>query len=231
MEIGRVQKLLLDALSSEEEAVQRLNYTLYNITELYTEFAERYNLWECKLTILNCSHHNDPLLIELIWTQIINIELDLPGSPEVKATRLMSKVKTLAKVYGNSGPCFPVPFLVRELELRCCRLKIANPLVPPSLIEINLDVDMLLDIYSSMISMSERIWAAEGNECHLVESTVTLLVIIATQPNLIATRNRRRVVCKAQELTSACRTFLYPKPDTKHLIDALTEIEAKLQRI
>lgn len=213
------------------EAVQSLNYTLYNITQLYTDYAEEYDLWECKLTILNCSHHNDPHLIESVWTQILDLELQHPGSPNARIDRLLSKVKILAKEYGNTGHCFPVSYLVRELELRCCQLRLLESPVPTALIDIQLDIDMLLDIYGSLISMSERVWAAEGNEWHLVQSTTRLVAIIASQPQLIVSRNRRRVISKAQDLTSACRNLLYPKPDTGHFIRALTEIEAKLQRI
>lgn len=236
MEIARVQKLLLDALAGQHgpearEATQQLNYTLYTITQLYTNYAEPYDLWECKLTILNCSHHNDPLLIESVWTQILNLQMDQPsGSTLEKTGRLLSKVKTLAAEHGNSGHCFPVPFLVHELELRCCQLHLEQSPVPEALIAMGLDIDQLLDIYGSMVSMNERIWATTGNEWHLVQSTTQMVAMLAAQPNLVQARNRRRLYSKAQELTSACRNLLYPKPGTQHLIDALVEIEQRLQR-
>lgn len=238
LEIARVQKLLYDALitqnsSDAREAAQILNFNLYNITQLYTDFAEPFALWECKLTILNCSHHNDPLLIESVWTQILNQELDnqIGSSSYEKSSRLLSKVQTLAQEYGQSGHCFPVPFLVKELELRCCQLRLEQSPVPDVLIAMGIDIDRLLDIYSSMISMNERIWSLEGNEWHLVQASTRLVSIIASQPTLISIRNRRRLISKALEFCSCLKTTLYPKPDTKQLVDALIEIEAKLNRI
>lgn len=215
-----------------QDAILSLNFTLYNMTQLYTDFAERFNLWECQLTILNCSHHNDPLLIELIWTHILDETISRDDyAVHEKLEALLEKFHYLAKEFGQSGHCFPLAFLVRELEIRCCRLHLNKYPVPNVLLEINIDIVLLLDIYSKMISMNERIWAAEGNEWHLIQSISCLMGNLASNPNLIPIRNRRRVVSKAQDLASACRNLLYPKPDKKHLIDALVEVEAKLQRI
>lgn len=208
-----------------------MNYTLYNITQLYTEFAEPFDLWECKLTILNCSHHNDPLLIESVWSQILKLQLEQPGSAYEKSIRLISKVQTLAKEFSNSSHCFPVAFLAHALELHCCQLRLQQSPVPDALIAMGLDLDQLLDVYGRMISMNERIWATAGNEWHLVQATTRLVAMIANEPTMIGQRNRRRIVSKAQDLTSACRNLLYPKPDTQLLIDALIEIETKLERI
>ncbi|KAJ6646130.1 Nuclear pore complex protein [Pseudolycoriella hygida] len=238
LDIARVQKLLLDALSNQNDlecqrACRELNSQLFDLTQLYTDFAERFDMPECKLTILNCSHHHDPLLVESVWTQILDREMQQPGSPYEKSSRLLSKVQVLAKEYITSGNCFPVAFLVHELELRCCQLRLEQSPAPDALIAIGIEVDLLLDIYARMISMNERVWATEGNEYHLVQATTRLIAAIVAQPNLISARNRRRVVLKAQDLTSACRSVLHPKPlnDTRYMIDALLDIEAKLQRI
>lgn len=77
--------------------------------------------------------------------------------------------------------------------------------------------------------MNERIWASEGNEWHLVISTTRLLSILANQPNLIPTRNRRKNVSKPLDIISECRHLLYSKPDTKHMIEELDKIEIQIQ--
>ena len=167
LEIARIQKLILDKIESlnidfdsqqniqiKRHLVTQLNNKLYNITELYTDFTENnlINLWECKLTILNCSHHNDPLLIESVWINIIDNELNNENanllSPFEKSIRLLTKVQSLSLEYGNSGHCFPLAFLVRELEIRCCHLKLEQSPVPDKLVEMDLDIELLLDIYS-----------------------------------------------------------------------------------
>lgn len=229
--------MILDDLSAisnndAQNACQNLNYQLYDINDLYSEFVERFDLSECKLKILHCSHHNDPLLIESVWSEIINKEFTQPGSSDEKMKRLLLKVQLLLKEYGTSGHCFPLAFLVHELELRACKLHISPSQVPETLINaINIDPDLLLDIYSRMISVNERTWLNEGNEWHLVESTTRMVDLLTSQTHLIPIRGRTRIVAKAQELVSACRNLLYPKPNTELMQHKLHEIEAKLKRI
>lgn len=235
LEIARVQKIIQDTLSSSTNSraiTDSLNERLYNMSELYASYAEQYDLSECKLTILHYSHHNDPLLIESVWTEIINNELKGSGTPYTLAQNLLTKVQTLAKEYGAGGHCFPLAFLVRELELRVCRLRLSQSPVPEAFVTaMSIDFDLLLDIYGRMISMNERVWGNEGNEWHIVQSVTILVGMLAAQPHMIPQRSRRRVIGKTNDLISACRNLLYPKPQTEHFINALVEIEAKLQRI
>jgi len=41
-------------------------------SQLYEEYAEPLQLWECKLAIIHCSGHQDDMLIKGIWTNIID---------------------------------------------------------------------------------------------------------------------------------------------------------------
>lgn len=117
LDIAQVQRQILDTLSSGgsrhldqsqvREAVKALNMKLLNMSQLYSDFAEHFDLWEAQLNILNCSHHNEPRLINSVWSHILDNELDEPGSPTEKAQRLLSKVQSLANDYGI-GPCFPL---------------------------------------------------------------------------------------------------------------------------
>ncbi|XP_065080595.1 nuclear pore complex protein Nup154 [Ochlerotatus camptorhynchus] len=237
LEVAQIQKQVHDALSivsnkpSVAPALKQLNGTLYNLTQLYSDLAERFELWECKLTILNCSHHNDPLLIESVWTHILDKELERSDSNTERCRRLLSKVKSLALEYESSGHCFPLPFIVRELELRCFRLRLFESPVPDALIEMNLDVDSMLNIYSRLISMNERVWVTDEDELYLVRSTAKLLSIVSSQPNLVPLKDRRKVVAKSQDLISACLSILYTKPDGQAYVDNLRETQSKLNRI
>ncbi|XP_055386049.1 nuclear pore complex protein Nup154 [Condylostylus longicornis] len=237
LEIARVQKVILDAidgLDSHEakEAADKLNYCLYDMSQLYSDFAEPFELWECKLTILNCSHHNEPLLIESVWSNILNKAVDAPElSAREKGTRLFSKVHLLAKEFGESGHCFPLAFIIRELEIKCCRLRLDEGTVPEALIAMNLDLELLIDYYARMLSMNERVWANEGNETHLLKSTARLAASIASNSNQIPSRNRRRVAVKVQDLISACLNICYQKPGTENLQQILRETQSRLQRV
>uniref|UniRef100_A0A336MUH0 CSON006340 protein n=1 Tax=Culicoides sonorensis TaxID=179676 RepID=A0A336MUH0_CULSO len=236
LEIARVQKQILDAVgtftatNNTKDAIRSLNSSLYNMTHLYSDFCEDFDLWECKLMILSCSHHNDPLLIESVWTKILDKELQLPDTNTEKVRHMLLKVQSLAAEYGNGGYCFPLRFIVREMEVRCFKLRVYDSPVPEALLAMNLDIDSLLDIYASMVSMNERIWATEDDELYLVRATTKLLSILSSDQSLVHPKNRRRMVAKSQDLISACLNLLYTKPNTEECINNLREIQAKLQR-
>ncbi|EAA12437.4 AGAP007999-PA, partial [Anopheles gambiae str. PEST] len=238
LEVAQIQRQVYDALalltqrSNEQyDALKLLDSNLYNLTQLYSDFAEQYELWECKLTILNCSHHNDPLLIESVWTHILDRELQGRESCAERCRRLLAKVKSLALEYDSSGCCFPLAFIVREVEIRCFRLGMFNSPVPEALIEMNLDIEELLNIYSRLVSMNERVWVTEEDELYLIRSTSALLSLIVNQPKLVPLKDRRKVMAKSQDLIAAALNILYTKPDTQPLIDVFRDTQSKLQRI
>jgi nuclear pore complex protein Nup155 len=78
--------------------------------QLYEEFCEPFSLWECKLAIIHCSGHYDLALVETIWLNIVETELQACTSvgPDDKMAVLMSKIKSLGQEYAGSLRCFPV---------------------------------------------------------------------------------------------------------------------------
>ncbi|SPP81700.1 nuclear pore complex protein Nup154 [Drosophila guanche] len=238
LEIARVQKAVLVDMAALAQkrpdataAVKELNYALYDITQLYQHFAEPFNLWECQLSILNCSHHNDPLLIESVWGNIISSLVEEPGSTQDRTNRLFSKIELLVREYSESGACFPLAFLIRELEIRACQLRMPEGTVPEKLVIMNLDLELLLEYYSSMISMNERVWANEGNEWHLIQSAIRVVSLLADNAHAILYRSKRRIIGKAQDIVAACLNICYQKPDTNRLQQCLKELQCRLQRL
>ncbi|KAH8413233.1 hypothetical protein KR009_009074 [Drosophila setifemur] len=238
LDIARVQKTLLvdmTALASKKveaaAAAKELNYALYDISQLYQHFAEPFDLWECQLSILNCSHHNDPLLIESVWGNIINSIVDEPGSIQERSNRLFTKIELLVREYGESGACFPFAFLIRELEIKACQLRLPEGIVPEKLVTMNLDVELLLEYYSRMISMNERVWANEGNEWHLIQSAIRVVSLLADNAQDIWYRSKRRIIGKAQDIVAGCLNICYQKPDTNRLQHLLKELQSRLQRL
>lgn len=79
--------------------------------QLYEEYADRYNLWECKLAIVQCSGHNDAILVETIWSNIL-AEAEATGrvlsSPDEVLASVLSKLTSLGREYVNTGHCFPL---------------------------------------------------------------------------------------------------------------------------
>lgn len=139
---------LLNTNEAARQAMKDLNIALYDITQLYQNFAEPFNLWECQLSILNCSNHNDPLLIESVWGNIINSAVDGPGTAQERSVQLFTKIELLVREFGESGPCFPFAFLIRELEIKACQLNLPEGTVPEKLFSMKLDIELLLEYYS-----------------------------------------------------------------------------------
>lgn len=165
MEIARVQKSVLGAMSSlvtnnpnAVQAIKELNFALYDITQLYQNFAEPFDLWECQLSILNCSNHNDPLLIESVWGNIINSAVETQGSAQERSLRLFTKIELLVREFGESGPCFPFAFLIRELEIKACQLHLPEGTVPEKLFAMKLDIELLLEYYSRLVTLLKAVW-------------------------------------------------------------------------
>lgn len=117
LDMIQIQKQILDTLTTApprninamqiQEAIKSLNLRLLNVNQLYSDYAENFDLWEAQLTILNSSNHNEPRLINSILSHIFDNELNAATSLSEKAQRLLSKVQSLANDFGV-GPCFPL---------------------------------------------------------------------------------------------------------------------------
>lgn len=77
---------------------------------MYQEFADPLDLHEAKLALLRCSDHNDPKLIESVWTNIIDQKLqqaeDAPT--EYRMQKVLINVKPLVTQYRSSPYCLPL---------------------------------------------------------------------------------------------------------------------------
>lgn len=117
MEVARIQMQLLDSIEKlpqpqhYEDAIRVLNSSLHNVTTLYKDFAEPFQLFECQLKILHCAGHEDLNLIENIWSNIIDKELLLVANktePETQKNLLKNKIRELGSLYLNTDKYFPI---------------------------------------------------------------------------------------------------------------------------
>ncbi|XP_018403107.1 PREDICTED: nuclear pore complex protein Nup155 [Cyphomyrmex costatus] len=237
LEVARMQQQILEIISNQQnlfdsmivtDAKLKLNSSLLDITPLYREYAEPLQLWECKLAILHCSGHQDDMLIKGIWTNIIDNELENITEPsnEDKMTILMCKIKSLGKEYIGSPHCFPIDFLVKQLEIKACKYKVTNTSIITSFLELGVAMEDLLDIYDKMIGTNIRIWLNEGNEFHLIESTANLVNHFIK--NMTVTNNlvRRKIITKCQDVISKCLTTLFSKPNSGELEREITNLRS-----
>ncbi|KAH9491335.1 hypothetical protein DERF_016063 [Dermatophagoides farinae] len=123
IEVARIQMQLLNTLekikpSRYEEAIQMLNQRLLNVTSLYQDFAEPFQLYECQLKILYCAGHDDISLIENIWRNILDMELCSVrlADSQTRQTLLRNKIKELGALYLNTEKFFPLELIITILE-------------------------------------------------------------------------------------------------------------------
>ena len=82
-DVALVQEKIYDELLHLEpqtdtirETLQLLDSQLFDITKLYYDFAEKFDLYQCQLAIFRMSRHDDPKTIEILWKQIIANEME-----------------------------------------------------------------------------------------------------------------------------------------------------------
>lgn len=46
-------------------------FCLFGSLQLYGEFADHFRLSECKLAIIHCAGHSDPILVNSLWQEVI----------------------------------------------------------------------------------------------------------------------------------------------------------------
>ena len=58
-----------------QAALSELN-RLIDISTLYSDYAEKFNLAECQLAIIHCAGHHDPLLVQKLWRELLTQEIN-----------------------------------------------------------------------------------------------------------------------------------------------------------
>ncbi|XP_043796299.1 nuclear pore complex protein Nup154 isoform X2 [Apis laboriosa] len=237
VEVARIQQQILDTICNQhlsdrlnEEIFRALNSSLLDITKLYEKYADPLQLSECKLAIIHCSGHQDAMLIQEIWTNIINNELKDASTAEDKMTILMSKIISLGQEYSGSPHCFPVDFLIKQLEIKACKLNVSNTGIISGFLQLGVSMEDLLDIYK-MIGKDTRTWLNEGNEFHLIESTANLINYFISHSNITNTFIKRKIITKCQDVISKCLLTLQTKPHGQELITRLRSIQNVLNRM
>lgn len=242
MEVARLQHQILDTICNQQhlfdgmvvrDAKLRLNSSLLDITQLYEEYADHLQLWESKLAIIHCSGHQDAMLVQGIWTNIIDNELknSRTQTAEDKMVVVMSKIKMLGLEYSGTPHCFPIDFLVKELEIRACRLGVGNTDVITGFLQLGVAMEDLLDLYDKLVGGNNRVWLNEGNEFHLIESTASLVNYFVNNTKIGNNFLKRKVIIKCQDIISKCLTTLFSKANASELIQRLRAVQSVLNRL
>lgn len=182
MEVVRIQIQVLKELKhfpetpSIQEAISQLNYTLSDLTQLYQNYAQKFNLFDCQLAILKCGNHYDPALIEKLWKSIIDNVLNKneTESPDTQLHILSNRIESLGKLLMPSERFFPAYFIIAYLEFNTHSF---NDLgwVPRCLMRIGFKPLNLLDPYHKFYKSREHSTFWSGKSIHVLRVIANLI--------------------------------------------------------
>uniref|UniRef100_A0A4X2JYW2 Nucleoporin 155 n=1 Tax=Vombatus ursinus TaxID=29139 RepID=A0A4X2JYW2_VOMUR len=243
MEVARIQLQIQDTLqrqyshhSSVQDAISQLDSELMDITKLYGEFADPFKLAECKLAIIHCAGHSDPILVQTLWQDIIEKELNdsvtMSSSDRMQALSL--KIVLLGKIYAGTPRFFPLDFIVQFLEQQVCNLNWDVGFVIQTMHEIGVPLPRLLEVYDQLFKSRDPFWTRIKKPLHLLDCIHVLLSRYVENPNQVSNYERRRftnlcmdaVCCYLVELQSMSST-LAVQASTGNF----KSLQAKLERL
>uniref|UniRef100_A0A8C4F3F5 Nuclear pore complex protein Nup155 n=1 Tax=Dicentrarchus labrax TaxID=13489 RepID=A0A8C4F3F5_DICLA len=244
MELVRIQVQIQETLirqyshhPSVKNVISQLDSELMDITKLYGEFADHFKLSECKLAIIHCAGHSDPILVHSLWQEIMEKELgdSVAMSPIDRMRSLSLKLVSLGKIYAGTPRYFPLEFLVKFLEQEVCRLNWDVGFVTSTMQEIGVQLPRLLEVYDQLFKTRDPCWQRLKKPLHLVECIHVLLSGYVDDPSrLVSLHFRRRFtnVC----LDNICGYLvelqsLSPNSALQQTIGNFKSLQAKLEKL
>uniref|UniRef100_A0A8C0EQX2 Nucleoporin 155 n=1 Tax=Bubo bubo TaxID=30461 RepID=A0A8C0EQX2_BUBBB len=204
MDVARIQLQIQETLqrqyshhSSVQDAISQLDAELMDITKLYGEFADPFKLSECKLAIIHCADHADPILVQTLWQEIIEKELSdsVSLSPADRMQALSLKMVLLGKIYAGTPRYFPLDFLVQFLEQQVCTLNWDVGFVTYTMQEIGVPLPRLLEVYDQLFKARDPCWNRMKKPLHLLECIHVLLSGYVHDPSRVLLRRQFTNVC------------------------------------
>ncbi|XP_061215354.1 nuclear pore complex protein Nup155 [Neopsephotus bourkii] len=241
MDVARIQLQIQETLqrqyshhSSVQEAISQLDAELMDITRLYGEFADPFKLSECKLAIIHCAGHSDPILVQTLWQEIVEKELSdsLSLSPDDRMQALSLKMVLLGKIYAGTPRYFPLDFLVQFLEQQVCALNWDVGFVTYTMQEIGTPLPRLLEVYDQLFKARDPYWSRMKKPLHLLECIHVLLSAYVHDPSRVLLRRQftnvclDAVSCYLVELQSMTPTLM-----VQTTIGNFKSLQAKLERL
>jgi len=186
----QVSKIQLETLKQLQEypelrhCVTSLNSQLYDITTIYQEYADQYELGEIKLQIFEAAGEHNEILIKDLWQNIIeklisNMDrtTDAMTSSSDLPNIIKHKIIALSKNYANSERYFPLKFLVEYLEKISLGRSWNKIWVIETFLNVGVTTYDLLGIYSQIHAKKDGCWSALGNPHHIIDVINNLLTL------------------------------------------------------
>lgn len=234
-DIARLQMRVLETVRAGKHSLSpsqmsRLSHSLLSLTELYQDYAVPLQFHEAQLDILGLANSDESQRALQVWQDMLENAERLPV--------LLERVTAVGRRHGSSETLFPLPYIVRELELLACRERATPGLVHRALLECSTPIPVLIEGYDRLLGQSEWIWSHAGNELHLTD-TLELLVrdlLGMPAPTLSASgvagpQQRREMLAACTDLVTKCLTSLYTKSDQQARIQNFRELQRECERI
>ncbi|XP_015195862.1 nuclear pore complex protein Nup155 [Lepisosteus oculatus] len=243
MEVVRIQVQIQETLSrqyshhpSVQGAISQLDSELMDITKLYGEFADHFRLSECKLAIIHCAGHSEPMLVHTLWQEIVEKELSdsVAMSPADRMRALSLKLVSLGKIYAGTPRYFPLEFLVKFLEQEVCRLSWDVGFVTYTMQEIGVQLPRLLEVYDQLFRARDPCWQRLKRPLHLVECIHVLLSGYVEDPSRVPSYDRRRFTTFCLDCICGYLVELQslsPNSALQQLIGNFKSLQAKVEKV
>lgn len=244
MEVAKLQMMVYNKLSSNSgniansrDVLQALNSDLLDISALYGEFAEPYNLHECKLAIVHSAGVFDPALIENLWQSIIDTAVNNARniSSVIDPINISSQLLPIGKQYISAERYFPVAFITKYLEQCSCQHNLSTTWVFNTLLDIGVKTTKLLQIYDSIFKFRDPCWHKYHRPLHILTVLFHLIDKLTSTQSLIALSERRQFSTYCLDAVSGYQVELQAisstDPDVCHLVNCFRSVQAKLERM
>ncbi|BFZ16747.1 hypothetical protein BsWGS_19786 [Bradybaena similaris] len=243
MEVARLQMQVYKCLSSMgkssdlEAAKAKLDSELLDITSLYEDFADRFDLHEVKLAIIHCASLYDAALIENLWQNIIDKEITNTTQmlPADRITNISNRLSAIAKLYINAERYFPVALILRYLEQRSCELNFDHRWVFLLLLDVGVPPARLLELYDRLYKSKDVIWQNQHKPLHLLVVLQAFIDHLARNPHLIPQSDRKRLIMTCMDTVSSylveIQAISNTDPQVKSLMASFKSTQAILDRL
>lgn len=193
-DVALIQEKIYDELlrldpqtDSVRETLQQLDSQLFDITKLYYDFAEKFDLHQCQLAIFRMSRHDDPKAIEILWKQIIANELEKVSNiytdkfNDLK-TQLAENISNIAREYvDDDEKYFPLTTMIDSLEFVSLSRGFDPEWTCTLLCKLNIPFHKLLLTYDAFYQKKDEKWVE--NQSRFINAIYSLIELFTKAPN------------------------------------------------
>lgn len=239
LEVARLQLQVLEAITKHhdnqnpqvQDACSQLNSELMDVTKLYGDYADKFELSECKLGIVFSAGHSDLELIQSLWKEILDkeFEMSVAKAPDTRTTIISNKLISQGKLYVSSERYFPIEYLVSYLEKKNCQLDLNPDWVFRSFLDIGIHLMKLHSIYDKLFKAKNPFWQTSQNPFHLLRVIALLLNYFCSKPANVSGLERRQFITLCLDAIAGYKVELEATAGRHQVKQALLAEFAQLQ--